>query len=401
MNPLQSVYLIARRDFHERVRSRTFRLATLLLVVLAIGGVIAADVGHSLFGGTATNTVGVVNPPPGLDTAIAHAGDAFDLRIKTRVFSSDEAADTALNAGEVDAVLAGTAQLRFKTTRDTKLASAVGQAAAAVRARQQLQNAGLSDAQIASLLSPQPLQVTFTDPGGEQSANAGAAFVTAIVLFGALMTYNQWILSGVVEEKSTRIVEVLLSVVRPWELLTGKLMGVLAVAVTQMIIVGVAFLLALAAIGGVSLPQVSPGGLTVALAWFVLGLGFYSVAFAAVGATVSRQEDASAAAAPLTMILMAAYFVSLFLVTANASGLAAQVLTFVPPASPMIVPVRYSLGAISGIGLAASIIEMVFAIAAVSWLGGRLYTGAVLHTGPRLSLGDTWRTIRGRHTAGA
>jgi ABC-2 type transport system permease protein len=93
--------------------------------------------------------------------------------------------------------------------------------------------------------------------------------------------------------------------------------------------------------------------------------------------------------------------VSLFLVTANASGLAAQVLTFVPPASPMIVPVRYSLGAISGIGLAASIIEMVFAIAAVSWLGGRLYTGAVLHTGPRLSLGDTWRTIRGRHTAGA
>ena len=99
-----------------------------------IGGVIAPDVGHSLFGGTATNTVGVVNPPPGLDTAIAHAGDAFDLRIKTRVFSSDEAADTALNAGEVDAVLAGTAQLRFKTTRDTKLTSAVAQAAAAVRA---------------------------------------------------------------------------------------------------------------------------------------------------------------------------------------------------------------------------------------------------------------------------
>lgn len=401
MNPLRTTFLIARRDYRERIRGRTFRLATLLLLLLAVGGVIAADVGDGLFGGTPTYTVGVVGPPPGLEQALDRAGDAFDLHIRTQSFTGNAAADTALDAGKVDAVLAGTGQLRFKDHKDNDLASAVGQAAASVQLTRQLQSAGLSDAEIGSILTPQPLQVTFTDSGGSKDDNTGAAFITAIVLFGALMTYNQWILSGVVEEKSTRIVEVLLAVARPWELLTGKLTGVLAVALTQMALVAAAFLASLAVIGGVSIPQVSAGSIVMAVAWFVLGLGFYSVAFAAVGATVSRQEDAATAAAPLTMMLMAAYFISLFLVTSDAGGLAAQVLTFVPPAAPMIVPVRAALGAISTPALVLSIVEMAAAIVVVSWLGGRLYTGAVLRTGPRLGLGDTWRTIRRRRAASA
>jgi len=396
MNMLRIAFLIAKRDYRERIRGRTFLFATALLVVLSAGGVIAADKGKGLFGGTETHTIGVINSPTELAPALQQAGEAFDMHIKTREFTAASAANAALDDGKVDAVLAGTDQLRFKGKEDTDLSNAVSQAVAAVKVAQQLRSAGLSPDAIGRVLSPQPLEVIHNVENGAKDDNVGAAFITAIVLFGALMTYNQWILGGVVEEKASRIVEVLLAVVRPWELLTGKLLGVLGVALTQMAIVAAAFLLTLAAVGGVSIPQVSADSLAVAVAWFVLGLAFYSVAFAAVGATVSRQEDAATAAAPLTMILMAAYFISLFLVTASPGGLAAQILTFVPPAAPMIVPVRYSLGAISPEGFAACVAVMVVAIAAVSWLGGRLYTGAVLQTGPRLGLGDALRTIRRR-----
>ncbi|HKS92281.1 MAG TPA: ABC transporter permease [Tepidiformaceae bacterium] len=397
MNMLRTALLIARRDYRERIRGRTFLVATALLVVLSVGGVIAADKGKGWFGaGTETHTIGVVNPPSDLPQALQRAGNAFDMHINTRDYPGADAANAALGDGQVDAVLVGTDQLRFKDAADTKLSSAVSQAVAALKVTQQLRAAGLAPAVIGQVLSPQPLEVISNVERGAKNDNVGAAFITAIVLFGALMTYNQWILGGVVEEKATRIVEVLLAVVRPWELLTGKLLGVLGVALTQMAIVAVAFVLALGAVGGVSIPQVSADNLVAAVVWFVLGLGFYSVAFAAVGATVSRQEDAATAAAPLTMMLMAAYFISLFLVTSSPGGLAAQVLTFVPPAAPMIVPVRYSLGAISPTGFVASIVVMAVATAVVSWLGGRLYTGAVLQTGPRLGLGDALRTIRRR-----
>ena len=400
MNLFHATWLIARRDFRERVRGRAFLLATAVLVILSVGGVIAADVGKDLFDGTETHTIGLVDPPAQLGPALDAAGTAFDMRIETQTFADNAAADAALDAGDIDAALVDTSQLRFKDTKDDDLAVAVGQAARAASTAQKLQDAGLSPETIGDVLSPAPIEVTYSDPGGRDDHNGGAAFITAIVLFGALMTYNQWILMGVIEEKSTRIVEVLLAVVRPWQLLTGKLLGVLGVALTQMAVVAIAFLAALAVIGGVSIPQVSAGSIIIAVTWFVLGLLFYSVAFAAVGATVSRQEDATTASAPLTMMLMAAYFISLFLVTGDADGMAARILTFVPPAAPLIVPIRYSLGAVGPVALAASIALMCVAIAVVSWLGGRLYTGAVLRTGPRLGLMDAWRTIRRARVTG-
>lgn len=394
MNLSRAIWLIAERDFRERVRSRTFILATALLVVLAVGGVVAANLGKGFFDGTKTRTVALVDPPEGMATTLNAMGAAFGMTIKTPNYADAPGATAALNAGTVDAVVVGVSAARFRDNADSDLESIVSQAARVTGMAQQLGDAGLPPETVQGILSPPPIAVSYTDPDGNGEKNAGAAFVMAIVLFGALMTYNQWILMGVIEEKSTRIVEVLLAVVPPWQLLTGKLLGVLSVAVAQMAVVGAAFLAALAVAGGVSLPQVSAGGVIVAVIWFVLGLLFYSVAFAAVGATVSRQEDASAAAAPLTMMLMAAYFVSIFLSTSASGSVAAQILSFVPPAAPLIVPVSYALGTVSVLRLALTIAVMCLAIVGVSWLGGRLYAGAVLQTGPRLGIRDTLRTIR-------
>ena len=144
MNMLRTALLIARRDYRERVRGRTFLLATILVVVLSAGGVIAADKGKGWFGGTETHTIGVINPPDELAPALQRAGDAFDMHIKTREFADDAAANAALDDGKVDAVLAGTEQLRFKDSENTDLSNAVSQAVATVKVSEQLRSAGLS-----------------------------------------------------------------------------------------------------------------------------------------------------------------------------------------------------------------------------------------------------------------
>ena len=220
-------------------------------------------------------------------------------------------------------------------------------------------------------------------------ANAGI-----ILMFIGIFSYGSWVLTGVVEEKQSRVVEVVLSTVRPRDLLMGKVLGIGLLALAQLVIL-VAVGLALSQIlGRLVLPTTTVGAVVQLLTWFILGFAFYATTMGFLGALASRPEEASIASMPVTLTATTAYILSIVVVTGDPNGILAHVMTFIPPAAPMVVPLRTALGAIEPWEIAISMVLMVASIWFLFVVGARIYSGAVLQTGGRIKLRDAWRASR-------
>jgi ABC-2 type transport system permease protein len=288
---------------------------------------------------------------------------------------SDAAAQRLVRSGEVDvAVLAGGRALSVSEDADDAVVTAV--------------QAGSSAARAGGLPPPLPVRRTGGDASDEREA---VAFVAVVILYGQLLGYGFWVATGVVEEKSTRVVELLLSAISPRQLLAGKVLGIGVLGLGQLLLIGLAGVVMGAATGELDLDGDLVGALAIVLAWFVLGYAMYSCAFAVAGALVSRQEDVQSVTAPLTITILAAFFLSFSALGDPASSLA-QVLSFVPPAAPMIMPVRMIAGDVAAWEVLASVAITAAAGVALVALAARIYGAAVLRTGARVSLRSMWRT---------
>jgi ABC-2 type transport system permease protein len=180
-----------------------------------------------------------------------------------------------------------------------------------------------------------------------------------------------------VEEKSTRVVEVLLGLVRPYELLAGKTIGILIVAIAQLLIAVLAAVLAIL-ITGASLPGVAADVVIAAVPLYLAGLVLYSLIYAALGATVSRQADAQSASTPVAILLLVPYLYSAIFIPQAPDSVIAKVLSVFPLTSPMIMPARVASGDPSTIELAACYLLLIPAIVLVALIGGRIYSGVIL-----------------------
>jgi ABC-2 type transport system permease protein len=189
-------------------------------------------------------------------------------------------------------------------------------------------------------------------------------------------------LTGVVEEKTTGVVEVLLGHVRAYQLLTGKVFGIGVVALTQMTATVASALVALRISGG-SVPRDVWIGLPTTLLWFLLGFVLYSTLFALAGSFVSRQEDAQGAAAPISLLFTASYFTVFVLGNSPYSGVT-RVVSVLPPFAPLLMPLRVSVGAASIFEIVVAAIGLLLATFGMLRLAGRVYGGTLLHRGSRL-----------------
>jgi ABC-2 type transport system permease protein len=160
----------------------------------------------------------------------------------------------------------------------------------------------------------------------------------------------------------------------------------------QLSVVGIGALGGLIAVGMPDLPAVAPGLGVWSTIWFTLGLLFYSFAYAAIGATVSRQADATSAAWPVTMLLIVPYFISLTVLPEDPDGTLARVLSILPLTSPLAMPPRIAVGEPSWVELVTSVVLMVLALAGIMALAGRIYAGAILRSGRRVGLLDAFRS---------
>ena len=200
--------------------------------------------------------------------------------------------------------------------------------------------------------------------------------------------------SGVVEEKSNRVVELVLSSVLPRHLLAGKVIGIGLLGLAQLTLVaGLAAGLLVA--GVFDAPADLGGDVALVIPWFALGYALYAVAYAAAGALASSQQNADTAGQPVTYTLLAVYFAGYAAVASDPEGLLAHALTIFPASAPLVLPAR---AALVGVPLWEHVLALVLVLATISALvrfAGRLYAHGLLRGGPRLGLRAAWRLTHG------
>jgi ABC-2 type transport system permease protein len=240
--------------------------------------------------------------------------------------------------------------------------------------------------------APEVMSVQGEDPDEIDTGRIAAATVTNILLFIMLQTYGQWVLQGVTREKASRVVEVLLAMITPRQLLIGKIAGVGIVAfIHAAVLIVVAFVTA--RVMDVDLTAgVSPSDLAVAAVWFILGYALYCSAYAAAGSLVSRVEDSQSVAFPIMLPLLFGYIAS-FSAAGGASTLL-WVLAFFPPTAVVAMPTLYAIGAAQPWMVVVSMALTVVAIVIVAIVASKIYERSVLHSGRKLS----WRDAFGRRS---
>ncbi len=382
MSRWRAVRLVAMREILERGRSRGYVLSLAFTLLLLVGGFVLPQL---LLADQATRLALVEQVPAGLETAVQAGAAAYDLDLVISSVPDRAAAVAALEEGTINAALAVPADL-----------SAPGELIVLERASDPLQAVAaaavvaLRAADQAPLLVPPT--ITALQPPTEEDitalifANAGI-----ILMFIGIFSYGTWVLTGVVEEKQSRVVEVVLSTVRPRDLLVGKVIGIGLLALAQIVILVAAGLAAAQLSGRMTLPPTTAGAVVQLLVWFILGFALYSTAMGFLGSLASRVEEASNASMPVTMTATACYLASILLVTQDPDGVLAMAMTFFPPAAPMVVPLRAALGAIEPWETALSIALMLAAIWVMFVVGARVYAGAILQTGSRIRIRDAWR----------
>ncbi|MEA2181263.1 MAG: type transport system permease protein [Solirubrobacteraceae bacterium] len=378
MRPRHAAALVARREIVERIRDRSLLISTAVtLAILAAILLIPPLIG---IGGTTTYKVAVAGPQA-KQVARAAQRDAktFDAKIEIVQVADERAVRKAVDAEKADAGLSGDARaIVVRKKLDDKLGNALQEGSRQLRLQAQ---------------PPPPLPVHTLLASDNSDDLQTITFVAVLLLYFQLVGYGYWLASGIVEEKASRIVEVLLATIRARELLAGKIVGIGIVGFMQLLVIGVG-----ATALGVATDQVSLTGDTaravgVVLAWFVLGYAFYACLFAVAGALVPRQEDIQNTTTPLSIVLFGSFMLSFAAIDDPGGGLATA-LTFIPPTAPMIAPVRLIAGEMPVEQIVVSVAVLLAGTAALVAIAARIYSNAVLRTGTRVKLLEAWRSAQ-------
>jgi ABC-2 type transport system permease protein len=385
MSPRRAVWEVARREIVERSRSRVLRVSVVVLLLVSAGGAIAAA---RLSGGTPTDDIGLVGARSAtLAPAIRLEAQAAGRRVHLHNMAEATTAAKAVRDGTVAVALVDGTKLLVKSSRTQTPVRVVQAAVAAAGLLHRLESLGVTQAHALQVLTPAPLPVDVLDPGARnRERNRGLIVIGLLALFTVLVFYGQAVAQGVTEEKSSRVVELLLTTVSPRRLLAGKVLGIGALGLAQLLLAGGVALIAGTLAGGAGLPSAAPEAVALVVLWFVLGYAFYSVAFAVAGALVSRQEDLTTAMLPINLVLIGAFYLALIAVNVSPNGTLAQIAAFVPPLAPMVVPARMVLGDMTVAGLIAAVAVDLIATAGLIVLGGRIYERAILRIGAPVRL---------------
>ena len=397
MSILRPVALVTLRELRERGLSKSYLISWIVLVVLIGAGFI---VPRLLDGGNGERTyrIGTVGPGAGGTLTEARgmvAGNRPPVLIETEPFADRETALRAVADEAIDAALVNGQELVVGESTQDGVRTLLQQAATSYRVGE-LIGSGEASEQVLELLSGNPLHVTEAVPEAGEEARDRQFLVgqaALVLLFMAIMMTGSWVLLGVTEEKTSRVVEVLLSTVRPWHLLAGKILGIGILGLLQFSVVVSGIMLGIRLVFGTDLiPELDGALLATLVVWFVLGYVVYAVGYAAVGAVASRPEDAQNASFPMTMVSLVGYLLGLFYVGGNPDSTLSVVLTLVPLTAPFVVPVR----AVSdSIGLWEQLAAVVVMLGFAVWLvrvAGRVYAGGVFKHRSRVKLREAFRS---------
>jgi ABC-2 type transport system permease protein len=386
--------LVTRREFWVRLRDRGFLISTAItLTVLSVFILANAAVGdrRPQFRLAVVGAEGLAFGQRAVDVADVGGVDLTIVPAET-----DTQAQQLVHQGVVEGAVLGE-QLVTESKPPGQLEAVVQEALRRDLVREQLAALGLTQSQIDDALDAQPQVprslVTDQAQQAQREINSSVALVAVILLYGQLFGYGVWVASGVVEEKSTRVVEVLLGAIRARHLMAGKVIGIGLLGLLQLTFIGgTAVAISLLA-GSLKVPGEAIWTVFVALAWFAMGFAFYASLFAVAGSLVSRMEELQNAIVPLNLLILGSFFVSIAAANDPTSPVA-RIASIVPFSSALAMPPRIALGAATVGEVLVSVGLLVGATAVAIPLAGRLYAGAILRIGARVKLRDAWRATR-------
>ncbi len=390
MNDVRQSWLVAKREIRERSRSPAFRLSIVLMIVTVAAMLILPA---ALKPGGGTRNVGLTgSAPAALAVAIQQQADAAGTPARIHHYTSLAAGERAVRQGHLDVLVAGVERLEWQGRADEQLKAAVAGAIQLVTVRERATAAGIGPGRLATLLAPVHLTSVELGPvaGRGPSDETAVIVMTGLLLF-YISIFGQMVLTGVLEEKASRVVEVLLARIPARALLAGKIAGIGLLGLAQIGVTALAALIAVTAVQSIDVPAVRGAVLAWVLVWFVLGYVLYATVYGALGSLGSRVEDAQSVAGPVSVVLVVAYFASFAMIAQPASA-AARAISYFPLTAPLAMPGRIAMGATAWWEPVAAAVLTLAATVVLVGLAGRLYTSAILHSGPRLGLRDAWRS---------
>jgi len=418
---------VARREYLMRVRSRTFAIVTALLAVIGLA-IPLLPIGFQLIAGDRATTIGLYAGDASLESSAATSleailnagasgGGSQTSRYVIRAVQVPEDARADVRAGKLDGLLSisrGDGQeLSFDLYTDQRASNqavvAIRQAATQVSIADRLSRAGIDPGEASQIFAPTTFGITPVDPNARHPEESfGPSYLLAMALviltFMAVITYGQWVAISVAEEKSSRVMELLITAATPRQLLAGKVLGNGAAGLTQYAAVVAAALVGVLAQGVVAERLLGTGGgasLAGVNLWvfapfgvfFVGGFLLYATLYAAFGSVAARQEDVPQVTGPMILVGMAGYFAAFIGLTVPDAGWV-RALSLIPFFSPSMLPMRMLLSQVAPWewGLAAAL--MVIFLAGALWVAARIYSAGVLLYGQRASLRAVLRAVR-------
>jgi len=385
MTPGRAVYLVARREVNAKLRTRSFVVGTAAALVVLVGFVLMRS---TLFDDDHYRTVGLNGQAISVAGQLSDAARQVGMDVRTAEVTSLAAGREQVASGQLDALVSGApAALTVLVDRelDDELLGVLNGLERQQVLRGQLAAVedtdpdGLNVDDVLRTVADAPVTVRALDSGDPQhDQRLATALVVVALLFGSLLLYGSTVARGVVEEKAGRIVETLLSTVRPWQLLSGKVFGLGLVGLVQLTIVGGVGLVVALMAGVVTTAGAALVALAWALVWYVLGYLLYATVFAAYGARVSDEDDVRTALTPVTVVLLVAFVFGFAVLSRDPSGPIATVLSLVPPLSPILMPARIALDAVPFWQVALAIALTATTTVATTQLYGARYRNSLL-----------------------
>lgn len=391
---MSGIRLIAFREMKQLFTSKAFIWSTVIVVVAIIATAFLmnnvakdADKPYSL---------GITNDDSMLTEGLRLTLEAIDREAKFTVITEEEGREELIS-GDLDALLIGPSddfRVVTKDSLDYYLESALTMFVQQEALSRYILELGGSATSLEDTLTSRTLDIESIKPPEEiDSSRIIAGMLCGVLLFVGILGGGQLIAQGVVEEKSSRVVELLLATVKPWQLMTGKILGIGTAAFTQ-----VALFVATAYISFQSTSlsdriSFSMGGVAFSIIlWFLIGFTTYAILLAALASLVSRQEEVSSVVTPVMIILMIPYFASVTVAPQEPNGAIMTWLSQLPLTAPLSMPTRLAVTTVPTSQLALALVLNILLIPALIWLASKIYSNAILRTGARIKLSEALKS---------
>ncbi|MEK6397211.1 MAG: ABC transporter permease [Terriglobus sp.] len=409
---MHNIFLIARREYLERVRTRSFMIATILIPLL-MGGGIAASILIAKHTKSSSHIV-IVSPSLSLATDVQQQLDEdTDGSMQLNVIAPPSANTRPslmreLKAKDIDGYLwvtpatgkgvRPTIEYKQGSSADMATRNTVRDALDKVFTRERLVQQGMTAADVKTLMAPIDMNSS-NEEQDDTSANFAGAYVLFFLMYMVIMLYGMNVARSIIEEKTSRVFEVMLATVKPGEMMAGKVIGVGSVGLTQVSLWMLAAVILTATplmthlLGGGTHISISAQQVAFFIVYFLLGYLLYSAMAAALGAMTNSEQELQQLNMFLVMPL-AACMISLPLVLNAPQNVWSRVLSLVPFFSPLLMYMRISVSPVPWYEIAASIVLMSLTIYAVLWIASRIYRVGILMYGKKPNLPEIIRWMK-------